>query len=297
MLHEIFPLSFSNTYYPYQARAGDTVLCYQGNALLLKSNVEGIAYPMFDDSKMDASQCVYLFSIDSRRFFVSFSAVWAPGYSFQPVQSLRGAMPLHLAFAGIVGHHLYRWYRSRKYCGVCGKLTEHDAIERMLFCPACRNKEYPQIMPAVIVGVIDGESLLLTRYAARPNQPSAQRAALVAGYTEIGETLEETVRREVREETGLEVCDITYYKSQPWAFTGSLLSGFYARVKGSSEITLNEELSEATFVPRKDIDVPYANISLTNEMICRFRDLGSDLLVTRDALRQKPYGAAEDGVK
>lgn len=297
MLHEISPLHLDNAFYAYEIQDGDIVLCYQGDALLLKNGGEGIVYPVFDAAKMDPSRCIYLFSIDSQRFFLSFKPVRAPDFSFFPVQSLRTAAPQHMSYAGTVGHHLYRWYRARRYCGVCGQRAVHDKKERMLLCPSCENKEYPQIMPAVIVGVIDGDRLLLTRYAARGSQPSSQRPALVAGYTEIGETLEDTVRREVREETGLEVGDITYYKSQPWAFTGSLLSGFYARVKGSNEVTLNEELSQAVFVAREDIDVPYAKTALTNEMICLFRDLGPEPLLKDDPLRQAAYRQAEPGVQ
>ena len=298
MLHEISPLRLDNAFYAHDVQNGDTILCFQGDALLLRNSGEGIAYPVFDAVKMDASRCIYLFSIDSQRFFLSFRPVWAPGFRFSPVQSLRTVVPQHMAFAGTIGHHLYRWYRARKYCGVCGRRAVHDKKERMLLCPACGNKEYPQIMPAVIVGVIDGNKLLLTKYAARGNQPSSQRQALVAGFTEIGETLEETVRREVREETGLEVGDITYYKSQPWAFTGSLLSGFFARVMGGNQVTLDEEeLSQAVFVAREDIDVPYTNIALTNEMICLFRDLGPEPLLRDDPLRRMPYGQAEPGVQ
>lgn len=297
MLHEITPLRLDNAFYAHDIQDGDTILYYQGDALLLNNGGEGIAYPVFDGIKMDSSRCVYLFSIDAQRFFFSLKPVRAPGFKFTPIQSLRSAEPQHMAFAGTVGHHLYRWYRARKYCGVCGHRAVHDKKERMLHCPACGNKEYPQIMPAVIVGVIDGNRLLLTRYAARGNQPSSQRPALVAGYTEIGETLEDTVRREVLEETGLEVDDITYYKSQPWAFTGSLLTGFFARVKGSNQVTLNEEeLSQAVFVPREEIDVPYNNIALTNEMICLFRDLGPEPLLMYDPLRGMPYGEAKAGV-
>ena len=293
MLHEIDPLRFDNVFHPHQPENGDSILCYQGDALLLKNSEEGIAFPFFNASTMKAPHFIYLFSIDSQRYFLSLSPVRAPGFSFHPAQVLRSAVPAHSAFAGTVGLHLYRWYKTRKYCGACGQKTQHDLNERMLCCPSCQHKEYPQIMPAVIVGVINGEQLLLTRYAARPNQAVNPRAALVAGYTEIGETLEETVRREVREETGLDVCDITYYKSQPWAFTGSLLSGFFARVQGSDEITLNDELSQAVFIAREDIKEPYTNKSLTNEMICCFRDLGSRLLVKKDPLRQRPYGPAE----
>ena len=294
MLHEISPLNFDNVYYPYQVQKGDTILCYQGDSILMKAEGEEISYPFFEDSLMDSLSCIYLFSIDSQRFFLSLTPIYAPDFRFSPVQLLRSALPQHLAFAGSIGHHLFRWYRSRKYCGVCGGAAIHDSKERMMLCPSCGDREYPQIMPAVIVGVVDADRLLLTRYADRGDQLSNRRFALVAGYTEIGETLEETVRREIREETGLEVCDITYYKSQPWAFSGSLLSGFFARVKGSNEITLNrEELSQAIFVKQKDIDVPYSNIALTNEMICRFRDLGPDLLLTHDSIRQEPFRPAE----
>ena len=152
MLHEISPLRLDNAFYAHEVQNGDTILCFQGDALLLRNSGEGISYPVFDALKMDASRCIYLFSIDSQRFFLSFRPVWAPGFRFSPVQSLRTAVPQHIAFAGTIGHHLYRWYRARKYCGVCGRRAVHDKKERMLLCPACGNKEYPQIMPAVIVG-------------------------------------------------------------------------------------------------------------------------------------------------
>ena len=152
-------------------------------------------------------------------------------------------------------------------------------------CVACDNKEYPQLMPAVIVGVVSGNSLLLTRYAGRvrPNW------ALVAGYAEAGESLEECVAREVLEEVGLEVTDISYYKSQPWPFSGSLLVGYFARVKGSEQIRLDErELSEARFFDRGEIDVVFDGVALTNEMICAFRAHGPDKLLYQDPIRQAP---------
>lgn len=293
MLHEISPLRLDNAYYPYVIQNGDTVLCYQGDAILIRDQ-GGVSYPVFDGGKMDPARFIYLFAIGGQKYFLSFRAVWAPGFRFQAVQSLRGAQPRHLAFAGVLGSHLYRWYRARKYCGVCGHRAVHDGRERMMCCPACGNREYPRIMPAVIVGVIDGDRLLLTKYALGEGRPARPHWALVAGYTEIGETLEETVRREVMEETGLEVGDITYYKSQPWPFTGSLLAGFYARVVGSSKVKLNEqELSQAMFVSQKEIEVPYTNVALTNEMICLFRKLGPEVLVRHDPLRQEAYEPAQ----
>jgi NAD+ diphosphatase len=99
-------------------------------------------------------------------------------------------------------------------------------------CTECHNIVYPRISPAVIVAVMDGNRILMTKYAGRV----FKKYALIAGYAEIGETLEETVRREVMEEVGLKVKNIRYYKSQPWAFDDSLLSGFFCELDGLKEI-------------------------------------------------------------
>lgn len=95
--------------------------------------------------------------------------------------------------------------------------------ERKLVCPACGLQVFPKISPAIIVGVKNDNQLLLTKYSAGYNH-----YALIAGFVEIGETLEDAIRREVYEETGLEVENIHYYKSQPWAFSQSVLVGFFA---------------------------------------------------------------------
>ena len=97
-----------------------------------------------------------------------------------------------------------------------------DQKERMLYCENCHQMEYPKISPAVIVGVTDGNRILMSKYADR----DYKKYALLAGFTEIGETIEETVKREVMEEVGLKVKNIRFYKSQPWSFTDTLLMGF-----------------------------------------------------------------------
>jgi NAD+ diphosphatase len=145
----------------------------------------------------------------------------------------------------------------------------HSAKERAVECPDCGTVVYPRISPAVIVGVINGERILLTRYSGRP---ASSNYALVAGFAEIGETFEETVRREVLEETGVKVRNIRYYKSQPWAFSSSLLAGFYCDVDGDDTITLDEtELGLGVWMPRSDIEEYDTSVSLTSEMIDMFR--------------------------
>ena len=99
--------------------------------------------------------------------------------------------------------------------------------------------------------------------------------ALIAGFTEIGETLEETVQREVMEEVGLKVKNIRYYKSQPWSFSSTLLCGFFCEVGGDTEITLDtEELSVGEWFDRDNIPVEDDGVSLTREMIGVFKTGG-----------------------
>ena len=94
-----------------------------------------------------------------------------------------------------------------------------------------------------------------------------------AGFVEIGETLEQTIEREVMEEVGLKVKNIRYYKSQPWAFSSSLIAGFFAELDGSDQVTLDEnELAEAVWVKREDIPENPIKISLANEMMEVFQN-------------------------
>ena len=108
----------------------------------------------------------------------------------------------------------------------------------------------------------------MSKYAGR----SYKKYALLAGFTEIGETVEETVAREVMEEVGLKVKNIRYYKSQPWAFSDTLLMGFYCYLDGDAEVTLDEEeLALAEWFERDEIPVEPSRDSLTNEMIIKFK--------------------------
>ena len=139
----------------------------------------------------------------------------------------------------------------------------------MLKCPHCGNEIYPKIAPAVIVGVKDGNRLLLTRYAGR----AYKRYALVAGFNEIGETPEETVQREVMEEVGLKVRNIRYYKSQPWGVDSDLLLGYFCDLDGSDQIRLDhDELETGEWFEREEIPVEDDGISLTRAMIRAFKE-------------------------
>lgn len=269
MIQDIRPYTFHNEYFEHKPKADSVVLIFKEREILVKSGSEEICYPLYADYSWEGSY-TYLFSIDSQDyFFLEDSKETPEGYEYRSVQTLRTSLPKHLGFAGITGYQLSSWYRNNTCCGRCGNKMEKDHTERMLRCPHCGNIIYPKISPAVIVGVINKDRLLMTKYA----HGIYKRYSLIAGFTEIGETLEETVAREVMEEAGLKVKNIRYYKSQPWSFSDTVLMGFYAELDGEDKVLLDErELSEATWFKREEIPTEPDDISLTNEMIIQFKN-------------------------
>ncbi len=136
---------------------------------------------------------------------------------------------------------LVEWDRTSRFCGRCGTATEPQATERSRRCPRCGLRAYPRLAPAVIVLVErDGEALL-----ARGSSFRAGRFSTVAGFVEPGETLEEAVRREVREEVGVQLGDVRYFASQPWPFPHSLMVGFVAQWRAGEIHVDGDEVVEA----------------------------------------------------
>ena len=271
MIQEIAPHSFLGDYRPHAPGAEDLVLLFDGETVLCKGAPEALTLPRWGVLSLPSDGEVhYAFRIDDTSVFLCLSCPdrCPDGFAFVPAASLRTAVPRHMAWAVGVGGSLARWYRATRFCGKCGGLMDDAPQERARRCPGCGNIIYPKIAPAVIVAVTDGERLLLTRYANRP----FKSYALVAGFNETGESIEDTVRREVMEETGLQVRNLRFYRSQPWVFTDSLLMGFFADLQGDDRIRLQEsELAEAGWFCRSELPTDHSEISLTGEMIERFR--------------------------
>lgn len=168
------------------------------------------------------------------------------------------------SFGGLFGLQLKRWYDTTRFCGRCGAKLEHSATERMMFCPKCHDMTYPTISPAVIVAVTNGDDVLVARGKGRPKTA----LSLIAGFAEVGETIEQTVQREVMEETGVRVKNLRFYKSQPWPLSSSLLCGFFAELDGDPKVTCQEEeLDWAGWMDRRDLQPDDTNYSLTREMM------------------------------
>lgn len=275
MIHEIEPYILGNNFKSNKVTPQDYLLIFQGNSILIEQQEEEIGFPKFDDMTRTyfnlEKNSVFLFSIDEINYFLvtDIEVKEDNKWKYENVLYLKDAKPMWRVFVATLGSQLNRWYVNNRFCGRCGTKLVLSDTERALVCPDCGLTIYPTISPSVIVAVTNKDKILMTKYA----QGAYNKYALVAGYTEVGETLEQTVSREVMEEVGLKVKDITYYKTQPWPFTDTLLIGYFAEVDGDDTVTLQEdELSEATWFSREDIPVNNAKISLTNEMIELFRD-------------------------
>lgn len=267
----------------------DRILCFQNGRILLTGKG---CYPTLEDFLpiSESSVFQFLFSIDQISYFLavtwtqgnlspsplspgadcpspSAGSLQASGLSWQPVGSLRNLRPMELAFAGYTGYHLFSWYENNRFCGRCGSPMAPGMTERSLICCHCASIVYPRINPCIIVAVYGDDRLLMTRYAGR----SVTWFVLIAGFVEIGETAEDTVRREVLEETGVKVKNIRYFGSQPWGIPGNLTLGFTAQLDGSDKITLDTtELSDAQWFPREQVPVPDDDVSITSALIHAF---------------------------
>lgn len=283
MFQDIEPYHYSNDFALVDPEPEDRILIYRGESVLVCREGDEISFPSFSDLGIivegKTPRCVFLFTVGTDAyFFADISAsllddVLADDlWSFVPTNELHHFVPDHRVFAGIVGYQYWNWYETRRYCGRCATPLVHDLDERMMRCPECGALEFPKLFPAVIVGITHGDKVLVSRYAQR----EYKRFALIAGFAEAGETIEETVHREVTEEVGLKVKNLRYYKSQPWPFSSSLLMGFFCDLDGDDEIILDEhELEFAQWLDRKDLPQEDSDYSLTRDMM-RVLRLGQD---------------------
>lgn len=164
-----------------------------------------------------------------------------PGYRLLPARAL--FLRVDEVLLSVAGRALAiaEWDDTHRFCGRCGQPTLLEAGERARRCPACRLPFYPRIPPAIIVLVTRGDSMLLARSTRFP-EPFF---STLAGFAEPGESLEETVAREVREEVGVEIHPPRYFGSQPWPFGRSLMVGFMAEYAGGELRVDGEEIAEA----------------------------------------------------
>ncbi|HAA30210.1 MAG TPA: NAD(+) diphosphatase [Cyanobacteria bacterium UBA8553] len=185
------------------------------------------------------------------------------GMALQGLRELYGTLDEDFFVLSGRAIQIVEWDRTHQYCGHCATRTTQLPHERSKRCPNCGLVNYPRLSPAVIMLVSRGEELLLAR---APRFPAGMYSVL-AGFVEPGESLEETVVREVREEVGIEVKDIRYFGSQPWPFPNSLMIGFTATYASGEIAIAPEELTDAAWFSKHNLPQVPSKLSIARKLI------------------------------
>ncbi|MEL7333453.1 MAG: NAD(+) diphosphatase [Cyanobacteria bacterium J06560_2] len=198
------------------------------------------------------------------------------GMSWQNLRALYGALSGGGLLGGGSSEELFaiaaravqivEWDRTHQYCGHCATPTTQLPTERAKRCPNCRHRQYPQLSPAVIMLIYKGDQILLAR---APRFRTGMYSVL-AGFVEPGESLEETVAREVKEEVGIEIKNIRYFGSQPWPFPKSLMIGFVAEYAGGTITPDPAEIEAAAWFDRHELPPVPGALSIARKLIDAF---------------------------
>lgn len=194
---------------------------------------------------------------------LSEDAVIPDGMSLEGLRQLYGSLEEDLFFIGGRAVQIIEWDRTHQFCGHCATPTTQFPHQRTKRCPKCGLVSYPRLSPAVIVLVSRGDQLLL----ARARRFRTGMYSVIAGFVEPGESLEETVVREVLEEVGIEVRDIRYFGSQPWPFPNSLMIGFTATYAGGEIKIEPEELADAAWFRTDNLPEVPSKLSIARKLI------------------------------
>ena len=230
-----------------------------GNALALPSAAELALWGL------DPREAHYLGRIDERDCFAIASGAVHPAalWAIEGLRALHGRLD-EVVF-GVAGRavQIVHFASVHRFCGRCGTATTRAISERCLRCPRCELTVYPRVSPAIIVLVRRGAEALLARSA----RFTTGFYSTLAGFVEPGESLEETLRREVREEVGIEITNIRYFGSQPWPFPHSLMVGFVADHASGDIVVDGQEIEDARWFRADALPPVPPRLSIARKLI------------------------------
>lgn len=245
---------------------GDAIrLYFRGNDLCVDNAGAALATP--DDAQVERELLIGVWQ--QRAIYAC--AIGAPlagasestASKFSGLRALFASMPAEwIAIAGRA-HQLLEWDRTHRYCGACATPTQRADDDRARRCPACGFTAYPRISPAMMCLVTRGEHLLLARNVAFP----PGRYSALAGFLEVGETIEDSIVREVREEVGVDVCNPKYFASQSWPFPNSLMIAFTAEYAGGDLRPNGVEIAEADWFHHSALPQLPPHVSIARALI------------------------------
>jgi len=240
----------------------------RGELLIVRSQDEARLPYCLDLSELglNTARSLYLGTYGGKHCYVSeLEPVIAlpEGHRLEGLRSVFGIVDEVTATLAGRAFQLMEWDRNHQYCSRCGAATELRPDERARACPECKYRVYPPISPAIMILIIDGRKILLGRKKGWANG----RFSALAGFVEPGETLEDTVRRETREEVGVEIKNLRYFGSQPWPFPHSLMIAFVADYASGELRPDGVEIEEARWFAVEELPNLPPSISISRRMI------------------------------
>ncbi len=201
-------------------------------------------------------------------FAVAAKGTMAEGYVTLGLRGLLGRTNQSLFYLAGRAQQIIEWHESHEFCGRCGTGMEEHAQDRAKQCPSCQLISYPRLSPSIIVLITRGEEMLLARNAAWPNG----MYSTLAGFVEPGESIEQTLHREVKEEVALDVTNLQYFGSQSWPFPNSLMLGFHAQYAGGDIVCQEGEIADAQWFSATNLPQIPPKTAISGWLIQEFLD-------------------------
>jgi len=242
-------------------------LCQGSQVLVVPHSEDSALLPQGIDAgawNLSQTQCLgYLEGCPCIAAELPEDAHYPQQYRLQNLRKLHYVLSDDLFAIAARAVQIIAWNSTHQYCGRCATPTIQLPTERAKRCPNCNLRQYPRLSPAVIMLIYRGEQLLLAR---APRFRNGMYSVL-AGFVEPGESLEETVARETREEVGIEIKNIRYFGSQPWPFPNSLMVGFIAEYASGDIVPEPGEIEDAAWFDKTDLPPVPGELSIARKLI------------------------------
>ena len=267
---EIEPITFhAGITAPKKATGESLFFAFHGDRLLVYENSTDACLPElenFDELGLPHTSLHFLGSLGAQHCFAVDLEEDRPvpeGMALSGLRRLFGVINEELFQIGGRAFQILNWDRTHRFCGRCGSATDYHQTDRARECPQCKLASFPRVSPAVITLIQKGREFLLARNARFPGK----RYSIIAGFVDPGETLEEAVHREIKEEVDIEVTDVRYFGSQPWPFPHSLMVGFTAHYAGGEIRVDGEEIVDAGWYSSDNLPELPDGISISRRLI------------------------------
>lgn len=242
---------------------------FNKHAIIFKeheTNTELLLIEEVEKLGINTSEMIYIGTEDDNDYYAANASDKdrLQGYLSEDLREMYGKFPENIFLLALRALHFVNWLKKSKYCSCCGKKVQIEPKKTYIECQNCGHSMHPFVNPCIIVAILKDDKILLAR---SPHFPP-DLYSLISGFVEAGEFIEDCVKREVKEEVGVEIKNIRFIGSHPWPFSNSLMFGFIAE-HASGEITIdNNEIEAADWFPLDDLPkIPDSKLSYARRII------------------------------